>query len=109
MSLPRWNCTVLSLGGLTKEAKGRLSERLGVIRGRGRLPKHRLLEQLDGAVCVVGEREHLVELDLRLHAVALDDPFEPRPGIEGLRIPKRLPLINAARPSPFAPYEVLAN
>src|ERR1051325_11235994 len=39
----------------------------------------RLLEQLDRAACVVRHREHLVELDLRRHAVALHDAVAPGP------------------------------
>src|SRR5262245_34014352 len=76
---------------------------------RSRLPEHWLLEQLDRAPRVVSQREHLVELDLRMHAVPLDDPVEPRSGVEGLGGLKRLPLIDTTRPAAFAPDEVLAD
>src|SRR5262252_6788006 len=76
---------------------------------RSRLPERWLLEQLDRAMRVVSQREHLVELDLRMHAVPLDDPIEPRSGIEGLRGLKRFPLIDATRPAAVAPDEMLAD
>jgi hypothetical protein len=38
-----------------------------------------LLEELDAAARVVRQRELLIELDLRAHAVALDDAVDPRP------------------------------
>src|SRR2546428_411265 len=58
--------------------------------------QHRLLEQLDGATRVVGQCEHLVELDLRLHAIALDDRVAPGSAVEGPRVVERLPLVDAA-------------
>src|SRR6267143_2079673 len=75
----------------------------------GGLSQHRLLEQLDGATRVVGQREHLVELDLRRHAIALDDPVAPGSAVEGPGVVERLPLVDAAGPAAFAPDEVLAE
>src|SRR3989441_2216621 len=69
----------------------------------------RLLEQLDGATRVVGQCEHLVELDLRLNAVALDDRVAPGSAVEGPRVVERLPLVDAAGPAAVAPDEVLAD
>src|SRR5712691_6165176 len=70
---------------------------------------HGVLEPFDRAPCVVREREDLVELDLRPHAVALDDAVEPCPAVEALGILARLPLIDASRPAALAPDEVLAD
>src|SRR5438094_8097490 len=66
-------------------------------------------EQLDRAPGVVGQREHLVELDLRLHAVSLDDAVEPRPAVKAPRVLEGLPLIDTPRPAGLAPDEVLAE
>jgi hypothetical protein len=41
----------------------------------------------------VGDREHLVEHDLRFHALALYDAVKPRPAVERLRAP-----IDTSRP-----------
>src|SRR6266446_1872858 len=71
--------------------------------------EHRLLEELDGAPGVVGEGEHLVELDARTHPVALDDAVEPRSAVERLRVLERLPLVDTAGPAALAPDEVLAE
>src|SRR5512147_1499122 len=68
-----------------------------------------LLEELDAAAYVVGQREDLVELDLRTHTIALDDAVEPRSTVEDLGILAGLPLIDAARPAALAPDEVLAD
>src|SRR5437899_6977398 len=68
-----------------------------------------LPEPLDGAARVVGQREHFVELDLRMHAVALDDPGEPRTAVERLRVIESCPLIDAAGPAALAPDEVFAD
>src|SRR5213596_907417 len=73
------------------------------------LSQRRLLEQLDGATRVVGQGEHLVELDLRLHAIALDDPVAPGSAVEGPGVVERLPLVDAAGPAAFAPDEVFAD
>src|SRR5713226_7497871 len=70
---------------------------------------HVVLEPFDRAPCVVREREDLVELDLRRHAVALDDAVEPCPAVKGLGILERLPLIDAPCPAALAPDEVLAD
>src|SRR4029453_10811426 len=75
-------------------------------RGRAR---HRLLEQLDRAPRVVGEREHLVELDLGAHAIPLDDAVETGAAVEALRVLQRLPLVDATGPAALAPDEVLAD
>jgi len=53
------------------------------------------------------QREDLVELDLRAHAIALDDSVEPRPAVEDLGILASLPLIDASRAAALAPDEVL--
>src|SRR5580704_7328180 len=68
-----------------------------------------LLEELDLSARVVGQREDLVELDLRVHAVALDDAVEPRPAVEDLGVLAGLPLVDASGPAPLAPDEVLAD
>src|SRR5882757_5506419 len=70
---------------------------------------HGLLEELDLAACVVGHRKDLVELDLRVHAVALNDAVEPRPSVERPGVLDALPLVDAARPIAFVPDEVLAD
>src|SRR5690349_868873 len=82
---------------------------------KSKADKHQLfgsygfLEQLDLAARVVGHRKNLIKLDLRFHAVALDDAVEPRSVVERLGFFDALPLVYAARPSAFAPDEVLAD
>src|SRR5271156_5080380 len=68
-----------------------------------------LLEQLNPSARVVGHRKDLVEIDLWLHAVALDDALEPRPGVERLGVLDAIPLVHAAGPAAFGPDEVLAD
>src|ERR1700681_536843 len=68
-----------------------------------------LPEQLNPSARVVGHRKDLVEVDLWLHAVALDDALEPRPGVERLGVLEAIPLVHAARPAAFGPDEVLAD
>src|ERR1700750_3144355 len=68
-----------------------------------------LPEQLNLSARVVGHRENLVEIDLWLHAVALDDALEPRPGVERLGVFDTIPLVHAACPAAFGPNEVLAD
>ena len=68
-----------------------------------------LLEKLNPSARVVGHRKDLVEIDLWLHAVALDDALEPRPGVECLGVLDAIPLVHAARPAAFGPDEVLAD
>lgn len=68
-------------------------------RRKGEIPPrlfggHGLLEEPDLAARVVGHRKDLVELDLRLHAVALHDAVEPRSGIERLGVLDALPLVH---------------
>jgi hypothetical protein len=70
--------------------------------------RHSLFEEFHLATRVVGDREDLVELDLRLHAVALYNAVEPRSAVERLGVLDALPLIHASRPAAFAPDEVLA-
>src|SRR5258708_5014141 len=70
---------------------------------------NRLLEQLNLAARVVCYRKNLVKIDLRLHAVALDDALEPRPGVERLGVLDALPLVHAARPAAFGPDKVFAD
>src|SRR5262245_5369276 len=70
---------------------------------------HVVLEPFDSAPGIVRQREDLVELDLRPHAVALDDAVEPRSAVKALGILERLPLIDASRPAALAPDEVLAD
>src|SRR5713226_3156598 len=74
-----------------------------------RLAQDGLLEQLHGAAGVVGDGEHLVELDVGVHAVALHDAVPPRTAVEGLGVLQGVPLIDAAGPSALAPDEVLAD
>src|SRR6266478_6825939 len=64
-----------------------------------------LLEQLNSSARVVGQRKDLVEIDLWLHAVALDDALEPRPGVERLGVLDAIPLVHAARPAAFGPNQ----
>src|SRR4029453_8097939 len=92
-----------SLPFLSRRAIG--SELARLCRRRG----DALLEQLDGTARVVGEREHLVELDLRTHAVPLDDTVEPGTAIEAPGVFECLPLVDAAGPTALAPDEVLAD
>src|SRR5262249_29601611 len=68
-----------------------------------------LPEKLDLAACIIGDRKDLVEVDLRIHAVAFDNAVEPRPAIKGLGVLDALPLVDAARPAAFTPDEVLAD
>src|ERR1700730_15215649 len=72
-------------------------------------PRVQLRVELDAAACVVGQREDLVELDLRVRAVALDDAVESRPAADRLGLLAGLPLIDATRPAALAPDEVLAD
>ena len=55
-----------------------------------------LFQNPDAAFLIVGDAEYREELDLRLLTVALNDPLQPRPAIEGFGVLKRLPLIDAA-------------
>src|SRR5882757_6922575 len=57
-----------------------------------------LLEQLNSSARVVGQRKDLVEIDLWLHAVALDDALEPRPGVERLGVLDAIPLVVPVKP-----------
>src|SRR6266849_11129964 len=68
-----------------------------------------LLEELDAPARVVGQREDLIELDLRAHAIALDDAVEPRAAVEDLGVLASLPLIDTSRPAALAPDEGLAE
>src|SRR5258705_11848482 len=68
-----------------------------------------LLEQLNPSARVVGHRKDLVEIDLWLHAVALEDALEPRPGVERLGVLDAIPLVHAAHPAAFAPNKLLAE
>jgi hypothetical protein len=45
-----------------------------------------LLKEFDLVACVVGDCEHLIELDLRVHAIALYDAVKPRPTVERLGV-----------------------
>src|SRR5438034_8118954 len=46
-----------------------------------RLTGSLLFMQFDSAAGVVGHGKELVEVDLRLHAVVLDNSVQPRPGV----------------------------
>src|SRR5437879_12214874 len=70
--------------------------------------EHGLLEQLDSAPGVVRQREHLVELDARRHAVALDARGQRGAAVERLPVRDGLALVDAAGPASPAPADVLA-
>src|SRR3984893_1587038 len=95
-------------GSKSLEGMARRSNRVGPP-GSGLFGGHGLLGEFDFAARVVGHRKHLVELDQRLHAVALHDAVPPWSGVERLGVFDALPLVHAARPTAFAPDEVLAD
>src|SRR5271166_4032687 len=67
------------------------------------------LEEFDLAARVVGHRKNLVELDLRVHAVARHDAVEPWSTIECLGVLDGLPLVHAPRPPAFIPDKMFAD
>src|SRR5438046_23447 len=58
---------------------------------------------------IVGDAGGVEILDLRVHAVALADAFEPWPIIEGLGVGAALPQIDAAGPTVLGIDELLAH
>src|SRR6185295_3787496 len=65
-------------------------------------------DDLDRPCRVIGDREDVEELDLGLHAVALDDALAPRPRVKRVGVSARAPLVDAAGNAALAPDEMLA-
>src|SRR5215472_4848855 len=69
----------------------------------------RRIGQQDRPDRIVGDAGCLEELDVRVHAVALADPIQPRPGVERVGRRPRLPQVDAPGPAVLGVDELLAD